>query len=286
MTSLDQTVAATIQYARFFDYDLSLTDLHQRLISPHIISKKQLKDFINQAPQLKKHIHSQLTPKRQKRTKISQKKLKVAQRLTSFIKHIPTINLIAATGSIAVNNARPQDDIDILIVTTPHTLWITRPFVFIITKLFFSRRRPQKTAITSNDICNNLWLDSLGLSVPEPKRNLYTAHEILQVRPLFDRHNTHQQLLSQNSWVKKHLSNAYQSFNKKQSKNKASPFTYLLAPLNLLLFTLQYLYMKPKLTQETITLHSAYFHPRPLYPKIASQLTKQTQKLQNTTNSD
>lgn len=278
MTPLGQSVTATIQYAQFFDYDLTFPDLHQRLISPHITSKKQLKDFINQTPQLKKHIHSQLTPKRQKRKKISQKKLKIARRFASLIKHIPTINLIAATGSIAVNNARPQDDIDILIVTTPHTLWITRPFVFIITKLFFSRRQPQKSTITSNDICNNLWLDSLSLSVPQNKRNLYTAHEILQVKPLFDRRNTYQQLLSQNSWVKKHLATAYQSLYKQSSKIKKSPLTYLLAPLNLLFFTIQFLYMKPKLTQETITLHSAYFHPRSLYPKIASQLTNPTQE--------
>lgn len=278
MTSLGQSVAATIQYAQFFDYDLTFTDLHRRLISPHVTSKKQLKEFINQSPKFKKQIHSQLTRKRRKRNEISQKKHKIAHRFVNFIKHIPTINLIALTGSVAVDNARPQDDIDILIVTSPHTLWFTRPFVFIITKLFFSRRHPQKSITTSNDICNNLWLDPQNLSVPKDKRNLYTAHETLQVKPLFDRHNMHQQLLSQNTWVKKHLANAYQLLYKKQPKPKTLSLTFLLAPLNLLFFAIQYLYMKPKLTQETITLHSAYFHPRSLYPKIASQLTNQAQE--------
>lgn len=277
MTPLGQSITATLQYAQFFDYHLTLFDLHRRLISSHITSKKQLEDFLDQAPKLKKQIHSQLTPKRQKGKKISQQKLKTAHRFASLIKHIPTINLIAATGSIAVNNARPQDDIDILIVTAPHTLWLTRPFVFIITKLFFSRRQPQKSTITSNDICNNLWLDTLSLSITPDKRNLYTAHEILQVKPLFDRHNLYQQLLSQNSWVKKHLANAYQIYNQ-PTQSKTSPLFYLLAPLNILFFVFQYLYMKPKLTQETITLHSAYFHPRSLYPKIASQLTKPVQQ--------
>ena len=277
MISLDQSVTATIQYARFFNYDLTLTDLHRRLISSRFTPKEQLKDFLDQVPQLKKHIHLQPTTKRQERKKISQRKLKMARRFASFIKYLPTIRLVAVTGSVAVNNARPQDDIDILIVTTPHTLWITRPFVFLITTLFFSRRHPQKKITTSNDICNNLWLDSLSLSVPKSKRNLYTAHEILQVKPLFDRRNTYNKLLSQNTWVKQHLANAYSSLNKKPPQTNRSHIFYLLAPLNWLLFSLQYLYMKPKLTQETITLHSAYFHPRSLYPKIVSQLTNQVQ---------
>lgn len=273
MTSLGRSVAATLQYAQIFDFDLTFPELHSRLIASHPVTRKQLAHFLKTHPHFQGQLSPKLTPRRQKRAQISQQKLSLARRFAHFLKLIPTINLVAVTGSIAVHNAQPDDDIDILIITSSHTLWLTRPLVFLITKLFFTRRRPHHQPSTSHDFCNNLWLDTLHLTVPQNKRNLYTAHEIVQLKPLFNRRSTYQQLLAHNTWIRQYLANAYQSLNSPSPSSPSFSPTYLLAPFNLLFFLAQYLYMLPKLTQESVTLHSAYFHPRSLYPKIKSQLT-------------
>lgn len=271
MSSLRQSVAATLQYAQLFDFDLTLKDLHFRLISPSSTPFPQLKDFLNQNPHLKKKLSKTPSPQRQKRLQISQQKLKTARSYTKILQHLPTIRLVAVTGSIAVQNSQPNDDIDILIVTAPHTLWLTRPLVFLLTKLFFTRRRPNQPASTPNDICNNLWLDTSSLTIPGSKRNLYTAHEIVQLKPLLSRRSTYQKLIAQNSWVKSYLANAFQSLPHHPSQF-TSPLWSLLFIFNLFFFIPQYLYMLPKLSNETITLHSAFFHPRSLYPRIKKAL--------------
>mgnify|MGYP005846471209 CR=1 FL=1 len=163
-----------------------------------------------------------------------------------------------------------------MIITTRHSLWLTRLLVTTCLLLLGKKRTPVTNHPQPNTLCINLWLDTSSLSVPSAKRNLYTAHEVLQVKPLYDRRQTYQHFLDKNSWTAHHLANAHhhltlstQSNNSPSlSKPNDSWIFTLLAPLNLFTFFLQYLYMKPKITKESISLHAAYFHPRNLSPRI------------------
>lgn len=267
---LDQ-VQQTIDYASFFNASLTLKELHLWLISPQLYSFKTTSSFVSQHPKLTKQLITSNHPSRLKKTRLTNKKISNLQKIISVLKLIPTIKLVALTGSLSVNNPKPNDDIDLMIVTSPHTLWITRPFVILILSLFANRRKPNQS-VSNNRVCTNLWLDQTCLVVPKAKQNLYTAHEVLQAKPLFDRGSVYHQFISENSWVKKYLANAYAELTTPgvgvPPQAKPRGLTWLKRILNLLAFKLQYVYMKSKITNEHITPHAAYFHPRNLYPKI------------------
>ena len=289
MTLLE--VKKTVSYAGFFNSRLTLKQLHLWLISPNKHSFKEVANFVSKHPAFQKQLISKHDPKK---TMLVNQKINQIKKLILVFKFIPSIKLVALTGSLSINNPKKQDDIDLMIVTSPHTLWLTRPLVILFTSLLSSRRKP-KTKTTNNQICINLWLDQTSLTVPKNKQNLYTAHEVLQVKPLFDRGGVYQQFIKANSWTKKHLATAYATILTKRGPTltgappdnggagplaigpKEGRYPQILRggtrQLNLLFFHLQHLYMKPKITNEYITPHAAYFHPRSLYPQIKKSLS-------------
>jgi predicted nucleotidyltransferase len=220
------------------------------------------------------------TPKQQKvirlKQAISMEKIEKASKIANLLSKIPTIKLICATGSIAINNADQDADLDLFIVTSKDTLWLTRPLVFFILKALRLRRSaklPEHNSKRVKDkVCDNLWLDESALKILESKRNLYTAHEVLQAKPLFDRGGLYQQFIHQNSWTKTYLANAYAAVSRQRSAVRSmNAESRMLKALNFIFYKIQYLYMKKKITNETITLHSAFFHPN--LPHSASKTT-------------
>ena len=58
-----------------------------------------------------------LLEKRKLRKKISEKKRLIAQRAAEILKFIPTIKLVAVTGSLAMQNSSEDSDIDLMVIT-------------------------------------------------------------------------------------------------------------------------------------------------------------------------
>jgi D-glycero-beta-D-manno-heptose 1-phosphate adenylyltransferase len=130
--------------------------------------------------------------------------------------------------------------------------------------------------------CFNMWLTTQGLAVPAKKRSIYVAYEICQSKFVFDRGKIEVKFLSANSWVKSILPHYYR-YKHHQLKNvKPQPILSLLtmAPASLLVeiaailtqplwwlveiftYLVQKQYMMSHMTTETVTMNSAYFHPR------------------------
>lgn len=269
MSGLKKSIQKTLDYAGYFNYPLDQNELCLWLISDKNVPNEKISAIHRQqlSPDeiaLKKHLNQ-----------VSLDKIKTAQKLSKYLSFIPSIDLVAVSGSVAVANAKELDDIDLLIVTKDHTLWLTRPFVLLISGLVGERRQPTDSYLeAANTFCLNLWLEKRSLKIPQSKQNLYTAHEVLQILPIYDRHSTYQQFLNINAWVKKHLANAYniKSSSAPLDSEGNSPFSLLISPLNLVFYLLQYLYMKPKLTKETVSYHSAYFHKIDFFKKIDHHL--------------
>jgi len=263
----------TLRYASFFNSRLTLKQLHHWLISPHTSSISQLKKTLSLHPQLKKKLISSISSQQKK---IYKQKMSSLKPFLSFLKFFPTIRFVGLTGSLAILNSTPEDDIDLLIVTSPHTLWLTRLLLFPFL-LFFNHRRPGKLH-RPNDLCLNLWIDQSNLVLPSSKQNLYTAHELLQMKPLLDRGQTYSDFISSNSWVSQHLANAYHVQTSSLPSPKPNPFKVLnlfsliLSPLNLLAYLTQRIYMSSKITTETVTLFQAYFHPKDFSSDLHSHL--------------
>ena len=275
MSSLSHAVTSTLNYAAYFDYPLSIKELHHWLITKKIVSEKTL---IKTLPSKIVVKLTKTSIKRSQRYILTEQKLNTLNPVLKFLKLIPTINLIAVTGSLAMDNAKEDDDIDLMVVTSNNTLWLTRLFVMAIISLFSRRRHPNELH-QPNTICLNLWLDGEALLIPKAKQNLYIAHEVLQVKPLYNKKETYQKFILLNSWTKNYLANAYHLITSKFSSShllkrevKQTKQTSILSTLNLFAFKLQYLYMRSKITREYVTPHEAYFHPRDLNANINRHL--------------
>ena len=192
----------TLAYADVFDYPLTDEELKKWQVKgdfarPELIQKTgTFYHFKNRQA---------LVTLRQKRQRFSQLKLRRAQQTVKFFKLIPWIKLVAVTGALAMNNADKNDDIDLMIVTAADRLWLTRLLLTIL--LFSHLRRPVQNTGFGDKLCLNLWLDETALSLPKNQRNLYTAHEVTQAKPIFDRDFTYQKFINANLWIKTYLPN-------------------------------------------------------------------------------
>jgi len=255
-------ILKTLAYADIFDYPLTRPEIYRWAIGKFSTSSlpRQLYFFLP---------HRQhLVAIRYRRHRASLVKLKLARKVGEWLKLIPTIKLVAVTGALAMNNSDQPDDIDLMIVTAPHTLWLTRPLVILFLEIFGLRRRPtSRYNLVANRFCLNLWLDTTSLSVPKPYRNLYTAHEVSQVKPLWDRGDTYHQFLFANSWINHYLPN----ITLPKVKKLIPGYWSLIGLLNQLAFRLQLWYMRPHLTRERVSLHAAFFHPRDTAKQVMRQ---------------
>ena len=265
MASLPPSLRETLAYFDKYDYPLTANELW---FWQHgtTFSKLEIRNFLGKLGQLEIR-NWQL---RRQRSKFSQNKWKIAKKVGESLKSFPTIAAVYVTGALAMNNCPANDDIDLMIVTYPHTLWLTRLFVVIYLKFLGIRRHPAteyRIPNTENQICDNLWLDIKNLKFKT--KDLYVAHEILQAKVLWDRAHIHSQFLSANSWASRYLLVAYkESFRNLKIKNldliknlKFKIKNFVLWPLNCVFFVAQYLYMKPKMTSEKVGLGFAFFHP-------------------------
>ncbi len=271
MNLTQRAILKTLAYADIFDYPLTLAQIHHWLIwsNPAPPNQSTLSLAISKLSQVTKHKSfyflknkARLVALSRRRTRYSHKKLALARRQAHWLKLIPFIKLVAVTGALSMNNSDKADDIDLIIITQTNRLWLTRFLAVVLLESLRLRRRPS-SAFHTNKICLNLFLDESSLAIPLSRRDLYTAHEVCQVKPLWDRGDTYQKFLAANSWVKKYLPHSIKTSVPDRHKPTPPPRPNLLKSLEVLTFKLQLSYMKKKRTRERITKHSAFFHPRP-----------------------
>ena len=269
-----QAILKTVFYADIFDYPLTEEEVY-RFISPILKPRESTRGDIKKANGVIRHKDNfmflkgqeRLIGLRKKKEEHSRKKLLIAKRIASILKHIPTIKLVGVSGSVAIGNADKHHDIDFFIITSTGTLWFTRLLTTIAVELFGKRRRPGDTDVTDK-ICLNMFVDERFLAIAETRRNLYTAHDVCQLKVLFDRDNTYERFLAANEWVRKFLPNAVSSIRyqvlgiRRKQKNTYYIIHAAYYILEWLAKHLQLWYMRKRLTTETITDGYLAFHPK------------------------
>lgn len=196
----------------------------------------------------------------------SQKKLQEARAAAQNISKIPGVVAIAVTGSVAAQAANSHDDIDFMIITHPHMLWMIRPLVVGYAWLLGKRRSWYWEEPDS--WCFNLWLTTESLAVPVGMRGAYGAYEVCQAEFVHDSGGVARSFYSKNAWVAAYLPHFFAQRMQQTSKNQSRfgffdwMFEPFVALVNLVLFGLQYVYMLPKKTTEKVQYSSAFFHPR------------------------
>lgn len=278
--SLRLSIQSTLAYSSIFEYPLSVPELYSRLIGkfPQIslsqfskevsatLGIEKSKDWLYLSAYLD-HIKT-----RQKRQYFSTIKKREAQTILSVLENIPTITSAYITGSLAMDNVSSMaDDIDILIVTVPGTLWLTRLIVVLWTSLIGKYRLHDTNGEWG--WCFNLWLDQNHLQMQESSRSVYSAYEVIQAKQLL---GTQNELLAHNQWVNEYINYSENGKTTKHYETRRkeigevisyqllgirifAPIVWVLEKLS---YLLQRLYMQPKKTKERVGAGFAFFHPR------------------------
>jgi hypothetical protein len=272
MDSRQQAILKTLLYADLFDYPLKREEIFKFLISEKKIAKQDIFSAIknHNLPMQESDRFYYLTNRkglveiRKKREAISKQKLIIAKKIINNISNIPSVKLVGISGTLSMKNSDDDDDIDLFVVTDNGLSWITRLMIVIfLTVLGKYRNRNSKDH--SNKICLNMILDEQHMDLGNVSKDLYTAHEIIQLMPIFNKDKTYEKFIEKNHWINEYLPNVKANRNVVSKKN--SNFTKL---INLFLRIMQFekiakflqlSYMKNHKTSETIKDGFLKFHP-------------------------
>ena len=212
---MEKAILKTLAYADIFDYPLTVEEVWKFLIGQKKIGIEEVQKELKRMSTNLKEIsvdkgfyflqgRKRIVAIRKRRERWSQEKLKIAKRIVDWLKPIPTIQMVAVTGALAMNNSDEEDDIDLMIVASKNRLWLSRGLVVTFLRLTGLYRQPGKIR---NKICPNMFLDENHLKIPKKEQDLFSAHEVCQLKLLWDRSKTHQKFIKENQWVKRFLPN-------------------------------------------------------------------------------
>lgn len=205
MSGLEKAILLTVHYRDLFGHAPTREELHRYLFHP-------CPDPAALAPALARlegryltlrdacvtwKGREELVERRARRQQASAAVWPWAVLFGRWVRTIPFVKMAGVTGSLAVNNAQKGHDVDVFCVTEAHRLWLAVPFLSLLKH--FSRR------CLSVQFCPNTCLDENHLEFPE--QNLYVAHQIAQMVPLWGEEVYHR-FRAANSWVSRFLPNA------------------------------------------------------------------------------
>ncbi|MBP9687714.1 nucleotidyltransferase domain-containing protein [Candidatus Woesebacteria bacterium] len=240
----------SIIYHSFFSFHLSKKNLHRWTAGDKLTLR---------TGSVTPHLSPLSKGEQNKLDAIQKQKLLIARKAANLLSHIPTILFVGVTGSLAMENAKETSDIDFMIITSAHSLWITRAISLLLLLVSGVKMRRAFMKDEKDRICLNVWLDEKSLGLPCMPRNAYTAHEVAQVIPLINKRNTFEKWLFSNKWVLSYWPNAITIRRTKAFDSQSLLFLFI--PLNVLAYYFQVIYMNHKVTREVFSFHFAYFHP-------------------------
>jgi hypothetical protein len=204
--SLREAIKWTIAYSSIFDFPLTSDEVYRFLVAPggsradvDAAIEDELRhgtDIETDGQFLYPAGQSALVATRLRRSVHAGQAWKQARFYAWLIWMLPYVRMVGVTGSLAMNNVEEGGDIDLMIVTEPARLWMTRGMILIIVRL---------ARACGHVVCPNYFISLRALAIPE--QNLYTAHELVQLTPIHGR-NAVQRLWAKNAWCREFLPNA------------------------------------------------------------------------------
>lgn len=270
------SVLSALVYSDIFDCPLTKEQLWRYAIERDSIDKDRFdKDFEDASPLFSKKNDWYALKEREgvfthriRREKESRKKWPIAKKVARSLSFIPTIKLIGVSGSLSLGNAEKDDDIDLFIVTSRGTLWVTRMIVLCVLEVL-GVRRSRESKNNKNKICVNMFIDESTMRWGVDRRNLYSAHEIVNLAVIFQRDGAYKKFILANQWVRTYLPNAL-TLELTVNRNKNKIIHALLKNMLLFVFILvesfakylQLWYMRKFKTKEITQAAFAAFLPR------------------------
>jgi hypothetical protein len=205
-SSLQEAIHWTVAYGSIFDFPLTREEVYRFLMAPGG-SRAEVDIAINDELSKGNGLESNgrflypagqfgLVATRLRREQCARGARANARRYARLIWMLPYVRMVAITGSLAMNNVEDGDDIDLMIVTEPGRLWMTRGMILVVVKV---------ARLRGHTLCPNYILSSRALRLEQ--RDSYAAHELAQMEPIHGNH-TAKRLWTENAWCRDFLPNA------------------------------------------------------------------------------
>lgn len=288
--NLEQAIIKTVIYADLFDYPLTMEETGRWLIGVRANQaevNKAVRILIDYKKIESKNNYIYLPGRsglfglRIKKNNWSMKKTDKLKKILPLLKKVPFIQIVGITGTLSMKNALENDDIDLLIVTEKNRLWLTRGIITVLLELKGIRRHPL-TDKAKDKICINMYLDEDHLPLLKPERDIFSAHELLQMKPIIEKDAVYARFLTGNKWVEKYLPNAFEQLSLKTQKRESLKknkkinrsvilIKRLIDSLEVLFEWMQVRYMRNRRTNELISSGYVRFHPHDARTKVLSE---------------
>lgn len=118
--------------------------------------------------------------------------------LLKKLSYVPSILFIGVSGSLSMKNTSKEGDIDLFVITKQNAIWQSRMIVLVYKYMLHVVNKN-----IASKLCFNLFFSESGLLLPLSKHNEYIGHELLQLKPVINKNNIYEELLSQNNWITK-----------------------------------------------------------------------------------
>lgn len=212
LSSLSKNILSTLCYYDVLDYPLTSFEIWKYLMSHNTehITHSRLAEVIDEleSSNLNKYIEElegfyflkgrkSLVEARLHKNKISGDKLKRLRRIVWFLRFVPYIRMIAATGTLAMKNAEKESDWDLLIVLKKGRIWTGRTLATFLLHIIGKRRYGDKI---KNRVCLNYFITTNSLEIRT--KDLFSANEYYFLLPLFDAGSYYKKFQLRNSWIK------------------------------------------------------------------------------------
>ena len=285
--SIKKAVLRTLIYSDIFDYPLSQEEIWRFLIGVKIDRKSFEKELRSLAKSESTPLgcrhnfyyllgREKIVKKRTERERISRQKLKIAKKIAKWLSYIPTTLFVGISGALALKNSHKDDDIDLFVITSKNTLWLTRLMMAILL-ILTGHYRKRNAKDVCDKICLNMLIDETNLQLPLKQQDLYGAHEIIQLMPIYIKNNMYNRFLQANKWVEKFLPNAIKRIMNQEAgiknQNKIPLFI-----LEWLAKQLQLWFINKHKTIEVVSDNFLAFHPLNYRRKILNLYKEKIKK--------
>lgn len=206
MTTLQRDILCTLAYFDIFDHPLRLDEIYQFLPLPGVTqaaveaacATEPLKCRLSKVDDfyfLRNRSEALVVDRRIKERR-ARRLWKSARVMSHVIRRFPFVRAVFVSGELSKGVASKHSDIDFFIVTAENRVWICRTLFAIFKKIVFFNQK--------KFFCYNLIASERDLQIQD--RNIFTAVEVVTVKPLFN-DDLYERFIRSNSWTSQYLPN-------------------------------------------------------------------------------
>jgi hypothetical protein len=226
LTTVKEAILRAVAYADVFDYPLAPEEIHRYLAETqaapsavqHVLTDWLLArgELVESRGYISLRGRESIVETRLARQAISDRLWRKGLRYGLSIARMPFVRFVGVTGTLAVDNADQDADIDYLIVAVPGRVWLARLLCLLLVYL----GRAERVTICPNYVVSADSLDQFDQS-------FFTAHELAHMVPVYGL-EVYEELLQANGWAREYLPNAFDQRPTAVKSDRLDPLATLL----------------------------------------------------------